>query len=255
MSLRAISEDMLSVTSSQESEDGLARFRLRVSARLKRYGLGRAHASRSLPQENGRASKMNAISGPSGSISSASAALQLSLESRLLTARGLGSTSCSLTWKVKATPSGRLYCQLLASELPTSEIEHGLLPTPTGKANMLAPSMQKWPRYRNLLPTPSASSYGSNQGGAAGRTGPVRHSLESMARNSMWPTPASRDYRFPNKKSYTERGGGKKGEQLPNAVGGPLNPTWVAWLMGFPIEWLNCAPSGTRSSRKLRQSS
>jgi DNA (cytosine-5)-methyltransferase 1 len=33
-----------------------------------------------------------------------------------------------------------------------------------------------------LLPTPSASSYGTNQGGAAGRTGPVRESLETMAR-------------------------------------------------------------------------
>ena len=39
-----------------------------------------------------------------------------------------------------------------------------------------------------LFPTPSASSYGSNQGGAAGRVGVVRHSLESMARNRMWPT-------------------------------------------------------------------
>ena len=34
---------------------------------------------------------------------------------------------------------------------------------------------------RELLPTPAASSYGTNQGGAAGRTGPIRPSLESLA--------------------------------------------------------------------------
>lgn len=33
-----------------------------------------------------------------------------------------------------------------------------------------------------------------------------------------WPTPAARDYRFANAKTYAERGGGKKGEQLNNAV-------------------------------------
>jgi DNA (cytosine-5)-methyltransferase 1 len=50
-----------------------------------------------------------------------------------------------------------------------------------------------------------------------------------------WPTPAARDFRYPNKKTYQERGGGKKGQQRPEAVGGPLNPTWVEWLMGLPI--------------------
>lgn len=40
-----------------------------------------------------------------------------------------------------------------------------------------------------MLPTPAAVSYGSNQGGAAGRVGPVRHSLETMARLELLPTP------------------------------------------------------------------
>jgi hypothetical protein len=53
----------------------------------------------------------------------------------------------------------------------------------------------------------------------------------------VWPTPASRDYRYPNAQSYQERGGGTKGEQLPNAVGGALNPTFVEWMMGLPRDW------------------
>jgi DNA (cytosine-5)-methyltransferase 1 len=43
------------------------------------------------------------------------------------------------------------------------------------------------------LPTPSAVSYGSNQGGGAGRTGPVRHSLDALARLELLPSPVARD--------------------------------------------------------------
>jgi len=39
--------------------------------------------------------------------------------------------------------------------------------------------------HRALLPTPSAVSYGSNQGGGMGRVGPVRHSLDAMARKGL----------------------------------------------------------------------
>ena len=60
---------------------------------------------------------------------------------------------------------------------------------------------------------------------------------DAVAHQTMWPSPASRDYRHPNAKPYSERGGGTKGEQLPNAVGGALNPTWVELLQGFPPGW------------------
>ena len=64
---------------------------------------------------------------------------------------------------------------------------------------------------------------------------------------NMWPTPAARDYKGHNsvesmKKKLAE---GKRAQQgqLPNAVamtgetGGQLNPTWVEWLMGWPLGW------------------
>lgn len=72
---------------------------------------------------------------------------------------------------------------------------------------------------------------------------------------TQFPTPASRDYRSPNTKPYSERGGGKKGEQLPNAIGGQLNPTWVEWLMGFPLGWTDLKDSATPSSRRSRNGS
>lgn len=98
----------------------------------------------------------------------------------------------------------------------------------------------------SLLPTPSASSYGSNQGGAKGRTGKVRLSLESMARKGRWPTPTARDW-----KSGASNKHGVNARPLNEVVylltPGPLNPTWVEWLMGFPIEHTVCVPSGTPS--------
>lgn len=93
---------------------------------------------------------------------------------------------------------------------------------------------------------------------------------------AAWPTLASRDYRTPNSKTLEERGGGTKGEQLPNYVEhhfspqaqqtqhGPesspdshglpqhsasknstthrllsrrLNPMFVENLMGWPLDW------------------
>lgn len=209
-----------------------------------------------------------------------------------------------------------------------------------------------------LYPTPSASSYGANKGGAAGRVGKNRPSLETMARHALWPaslptplagdamgatgnwsgnarkvwrptlscmarrglwpTPTATDAtsgpghgrgyegstnlrtavarpshreQWPtptvkgnhaNKDRGTDEGDGLAtavvreaafltGKLLPtptvqdsanngppsqhrrrspplNAVaGGPLNPRWVAWLMGFPIGWTDLEPLGMPS--------
>jgi len=37
--------------------------------------------------------------------------------------------------------------------------------------------------------------------------------------------------------------------------GGSLNPQWVAWLMGYPTEYLNSVPWETASSRRSRKKS
>lgn len=40
----------------------------------------------------------------------------------------------------------------------------------------------------------------------------------------------------------------------PEELNGALNPTWVEWLMGFPLGWTDLEPSETPSSRKSRRS-
>ena len=65
----------------------------------------------------------------------------------------------------------------------------------------------------------------------------------------LYPTSAERDYWAPNAKPYSERGGGKKGEQLPNFVGGSLNPRFVEQLMGFETGHTDLKRSGTALCR------
>lgn len=83
-------------------------------------------------------------------------------------------------------------------------------------------------------------------------------SLPQMAAMTGWATPAARDYRYPNRESYADRGGASKGEQLANQVvhSGPtstsfhaetesrgvLSPAHSRWLMGYPSNWDHCSP-------------
>ncbi len=45
----------------------------------------------------------------------------------------------------------------------------------------------------------------------------------------------------------------KNSRPLSEQIGGSLNPTWVEWLMGFPLEWTALKASATRSSRRSRK--
>lgn len=89
-----------------------------------------------------------------------------------------------------------------------------------------------------LLPTPTATDYGSNQSSSSGAA--VRPSLQTMARRNMLPTPLARDWKSGGRsKSSLAKGFSM---QLPEIVkqfegSGVLNPEWVEWLMGFPIGW------------------
>jgi hypothetical protein len=100
-----------------------------------------------------------------------------------------------------------------------------------------------------LLPTPSATSYGSNQSPSPGAR--IRPSLETMARNGLFPTPDA-----------SNRGARKDPENsghqinLVDIVGSrKLNPGFVEWLMGYPIGWTDLVASETQSSRKSRKKS
>ncbi len=76
---------------------------------------------------------------------------------------------------------------------------------------------------------------------------------------AMWPTPCATDHKGAGKTGelrdrldyVTERGGTKsKTYPVPPESGGQLNPTWVEWLMGWPIGWTDCAASATARFRQ-----
>lgn len=104
----------------------------------------------------------------------------------------------------------------------------------------------------SLLPTPTASSYGSNQGGALGRVEKARLSLEAMARRGCLPTPIVSRSTHNTKGDRTTPGLGMVAE-----TEGRLSPRFVEWMMGFPDDWtrLESEPSATPSSRSARRSS
>ena len=81
----------------------------------------------------------------------------------------------------------------------------------------------------SFLPTPTATPYGNNQGGAAGRTGQVRHSLESMAKHDLWPTPTLHG-------NYNRKGASQNsGDGLETAVKKELWPTPTAMTGGTGV--------------------
>jgi len=92
-----------------------------------------------------------------------------------------------------------------------------------------------------LLPTPTASDYGQNK--SRGKNAKERPSLATMARKNLWPTPRASDHKGAKTSTNTtkrrlEDGKATLSEAMVEAVGGgKLNPTWVEWLMGWPLGW------------------
>jgi hypothetical protein len=62
-------------------------------------------------------------------------------------------------------------------------------------------------------------------------------------------------FKTPTSAPFSHGGSGGELHKQVAPSGGPLNPQWVAWLMGFPIDWLSLPPTGTRSSRRSRSGS
>ncbi len=95
-----------------------------------------------------------------------------------------------------------------------------------------------------LWPTPKASAdkYGRPR---------VDDRGDLQARVRLWPTPCARDYRTPNQN-------GNMADQLPNQVGGSLNPDWVDLLMGYTPGYSAVllsppkAPHSIRGNRRAR---
>lgn len=116
---------------------------------------------------------------------------------------------------------------------------------------------ETWPRWGSMrdgeclahttpeLPTsekgsgfwPTIRASDGERGGRGDLLQAVRGNANSHYR--MWSTPVASDTGH-RKKKYAQGG-----TALSMQAGGPLNPDWTEWLMGWPIKWTELAPSGT----------
>ena len=181
------------------------------------------------------------------------------------------SMRCYLTWKPSATPQGRLLFRLVPSMPRTAGRGSGLWRTPSAQ--------EAGARVETLY---TKDGKPAMVGERAYRKQPDgRMVLQSVTINQqvqMWPTPRGCDAEGGATKAETQGRGwfrtNKKGVRfgckLKDAIvtqqgGGSLNPQFVSWLMGFPLDWCdmpdespatsptastNSKPSATPSSPK-----
>ena len=153
------------------------------------------------------------------------------------------------TWSVLATKSGYLILKLRLSERCTGEKESRLLPTPcatlgtNGGPNQRDSSGRPGLQMAAMMwPTPRAQEYkDALQSLPPSRIkDPGKDNLTQRVARTLLPTPTAADS-F-HSQNHTDSSGRPA---LCGAVGGQLNPTWVEWLMGFPLGWTDLNASET----------
>lgn len=195
-------------------------------------------ASLSARQAKGMGLLTSGTYGRRGSTSSSSAALQSSLESRLLASLPVsGSTLYSMTWKEQVTPAGRRIFLLAASAHRTSGND---------STGWVSPTVQD--AHRGVKP-PRPWDKGI----------PLSQQVSGL---TGWSTPTTRDWKdgssdgtvpingLLGRQVWQASGATPNGSPAETASGGRLNPEFSRWLMGLPPEWCACAPTATQSSRR-----
>jgi len=212
------------------------------------------HVNPFLPQGSARERRTTATSGRTSAQSLHTKDHPRTFSKTLMATSVWGSTQCSLTWKPKATPQGRLLFQLAASVHRTEETESGLWATPRTTDVTGGPRQLDEKGYRvsktnpnlkfganladqvKMWPTPRASEY-KDCGPVGSKSHTHMYDRKYLcATVKMWPTPSASEHKagLPGDKMQKMLG---NHPEVRNSGTGTLNPTWVEWLMGYPKGW------------------
>jgi hypothetical protein len=155
---------------------------------------------------------------------------------------------CSVTWPRSGMTAAGLCWELPTLEHPTAANDSGLwVPTPIatewkggcGKTGNRAPEKAakaglKLGEFAKLWPTPTVCG-NYNRKGASATSG------DGLA-TAVYQTPVARMWNNNGKNpSELER----NSPTLAMQAGGALSPTWVEWLMGWPLGWTDLKLSAT----------
>lgn len=138
-------------------------------------------------------------------------------------------------------------------------VKRSIYPTPSATdgtrggvmtENMTGQSLTQVVNTMVRFPTPCASE--ARQGLQIRREGKKgsQQSLSTMIlleeRKNSFATPQARDFRSGQSSRWDDP---NRSRNLNDQIGGQLNPTWVEWLMGWPLGWTDLKPLVTDKCR------
>ena len=176
-------------------------------------------------------------------------------------------SACSLTLPKWGSMHDGVLSELLTWERPTAANDAGLWPTPNvPNGGRSCAHVTDWrspsTAYHNgkkvqvglehavkHWPTPTAS-LGTKGGRVTPRKSREGGTLIEAVSQRAYATPTARDWRSGKASEATMA---KNSRPLSEQVGGSLNPTWVEWLMGWPLGWTDLRPLATARCRNAQR--
>ena len=167
------------------------------------------------------------------------------------------SASGYLVWIETPTASGKKRSEKfrVGNKLPNPYEFVEMFPSPLAsdyKRRGPKSSQQGLPEFVRMFPTPTASCGGKEINRATGK--------KLITVVSQFPTPRTKGMcggtgSFRKMKDLEAKGiiTPDERKQMTAGSGGQLNPTWVEWLMGWPLEWTALKPLATGKFLQWRQ--